>query len=91
MIEFKESRLPDKRLTTLTAYISETELHIHGKNFAITVIHELIKKLIFEHIDDLEKMVVELTVSPEMRKFIEDEIKIAAKKAIQNQINEMFP
>lgn len=90
MIDFKESFLPEKRLTTLTAFVSEVELMARGKHFAKEVIHELVKQSVLVHRIDLENMITEYINSEDAKKYIHDYIKDAIANAIREEVREMF-
>ena len=90
MMEFKEGRIPERRLSTLTAYIDDIELMQNGKNFAKVAVHELVKQSVYVHRIDLENMVVEYITSSEIKEFIKNEIREAISRYIQEEINEIF-
>jgi len=90
MIEFSEGYIPEKRLSTLTAYISNLDLHQYGKNFVKTVVYELIKQSVLVHRIELENMVTEYIASSDTRKYIEDKIREAIDKYIADEVAEIF-
>lgn len=90
MIEFTEGRIPEKRLSTLTAYIDEMQLLMHGKSFVKTVIQRLVEQSVIIHRIELENIVNEIVLSPETRKYIEDKIRETIDKAIQQEVNDIF-
>lgn len=90
MIEFNESRIPEKRLTTLTAYISESDLASQGKRFAIEVVSELIRKSVYLHTNKLQEIITELILSDETRTYIQERIRVEIDREIKEQIKDMF-
>lgn len=90
MIEFTEGYIPEKKLSTVTAYISQLELLAHGKNFATTVVTELVKQSVLVHRIEVENMVTEFIMSPDIKKYIEDKIKETIDSFIQKEVEGIF-
>ena len=90
MIKFTEGWIPEKRLTTLTAYIDELSLMNFGKDFVKTIISELVKQSVLIHRIDIENIVSNYIMLPETRSYIENKINEAINKQIQKEVDEIF-
>ena len=90
MIDFKEGYIPEKRQTTLTAYVSESDLLALGKNYARHIVQELVKQSVIVHRIELENIVTEFICSQETRKYIEDKVREAIDKYIVDEVAEIF-
>lgn len=90
MINFEEGKIPEKKLVTLTAYISEVELLFHGKNFANHVIKDLINRSIMLKQAELMFIVDEILMSQETRNYIQTSIREAIKEHIGKEVDNMF-
>lgn len=89
-MEFEENRIPLKGLTTLTAYMSDLELHKFGKSFATEVITKLIRDLVYIHRVDLDNMVTEYIMSNECKEYVKIQIQKAIDETIKQEIDYMF-
>ena len=90
MIEFKEGRMPEQKLRTLTAYVDEAQLLMHGKTFAKEVVHRLISESVLIHRVELEGIVTEYITSSEVKEYIKNKIRETIDKYIREEVNEIF-
>ncbi len=90
MIKFDENRIPEQRLTTLTAYISESDLASQGKRFAMEVISELIRKSVYLHTNTIQQIISETILSNETRIYIQERIRAEIDVQIKEAVADMF-
>jgi len=89
-IKFDSTRIPEKRLTVLSAYISDVSLLMQGKKFLHEVLAQLVRQSVTVHRMDIDNMITEIIMSSETREYIQNKIRETIDKQIQIEIEEMF-
>lgn len=89
-IRFDSQRIPEKRLSVLSAYIDEISLMQNGKRFLHEVLAQLVRQSVTVHRLDIDNMVTDIIMSPETREYVTNAIRKAIDEQIREEIKEMF-
>lgn len=90
MITFKEQRVPEQMLTTLTAYLDERTLRAVGKDFTVDIVQRLIKETIALHRMELQEQVRVVLGSSETKEYIRTTIREMVDKLVEQEVQKII-